>query len=455
MKAAKRTFPLIGKQRMILGQPGANLDIIGQSNFRVSLLLHLTYGWDIRRLVRAISRLSNRYAALRTRFVETDVEVRQTFDADIEINCGESADDNIENSAFLTEERSRAFDFRKGPLVRFSVVSLPDGSGGLQICASHLVMDARSVGIIRRDLIALYDSDSDSESEEEEPDNYPAYIIWENSEDGRKLKANSARAWQMLLSQRYPREVLFSTERQKTAVYDVTRQGEAGERHIKFAPISDVDEKAIGKIAIRLRLSSASILIAALFIASQHGAPVDGEEYGSLTLVDDGRWRPDLIPLCGFFSYSLPVVVLVNGSDSFEGLARRIHDHLVWARQHPNLYPPVWGEFGDVTDDSFPFGATGFNVFPKTARPEAAGGVTFSRIEMAPLFSAATSLMITVRTNTEGIGLLWDADAAVFSEATLHKVQGSFLSALTSGVADMCNTVEEIRRSIREVGGMA
>lgn len=86
-------------------------------------------------------------------------------------------------AALEADERSRAFDLARGPLIRFLLAELSDGGWRLVVVAHHIVIDGWSLPLLVAELIALYRAGGDVSALPPPPRPYRDYIGWLSRRD--------------------------------------------------------------------------------------------------------------------------------------------------------------------------------------------------------------------------------------------------------------------------------
>ncbi len=111
-------------------------------------------------LARALDELVRRHAILRTRFLESDegaMQVAEERGARLEVaDFGDRAAGEAHARAFIEAEAARAFDFERAPPVRFILARIAPREHILAAILHHLVTDGWSMGVVMRELSALY-----------------------------------------------------------------------------------------------------------------------------------------------------------------------------------------------------------------------------------------------------------------------------------------------------------
>jgi pristinamycin I synthase-3/4 len=111
---------------------------------------------DLAALQRAVNALVARHETLHTRFAIADNEPVQVIDPELRISVTVETVDDVD--AALRREWLEPFDLRLGPLLRVRVLQIAEEEHILLWTTHHIVFDGWSIGIIGRELVALYDA---------------------------------------------------------------------------------------------------------------------------------------------------------------------------------------------------------------------------------------------------------------------------------------------------------
>jgi amino acid adenylation domain-containing protein len=165
--------PSLIPRRPILGQAPASfaqrrlwfLDQLAPGNpaYNLAVALRLRFAVDVDAMRRSVQELVRRHEVLRTTFEEIDGEPVQIIspDADVSIpviDLRDFAPEEREQAAitFAAQEARQPFDLRRGPLFRTKLLRLDDEDLAFVITTHHIISDGVSVGVIGRELEALY-----------------------------------------------------------------------------------------------------------------------------------------------------------------------------------------------------------------------------------------------------------------------------------------------------------
>ncbi|WP_223636166.1 non-ribosomal peptide synthetase [Corallococcus sp. EGB] len=131
----------------------------GSAAYNIFLALRVEGALDVAALEKAFATLIARHESLRTVFVSQGGEPAQVilpevpFALDV-VELGEASREVLE--ARLREEARRPFDLTRGPLLRVSLLRLGAEAHVLWLNMHHIVSDGWSMGVLVRELSALY-----------------------------------------------------------------------------------------------------------------------------------------------------------------------------------------------------------------------------------------------------------------------------------------------------------
>ncbi|TRV71314.1 hypothetical protein FKN01_31995, partial [Streptomyces sp. 130] len=136
----------------------------GSAEYNSCLSLRLTGGLDVAALAAALSALVARHESLRTTFDAVDGEGYQVIGEPFAVPVpvvpvpGPADDErDVILANLLRAEAARPFDLRTGPLLRTVLVRLAAEEHVLAITMHHIITDGWSMGVLGRELAALYD----------------------------------------------------------------------------------------------------------------------------------------------------------------------------------------------------------------------------------------------------------------------------------------------------------
>ncbi|MEU8180868.1 amino acid adenylation domain-containing protein [Micromonospora sp. NPDC049047] len=271
-------------------------------------------------LERAIGRLVARHEVLRTAFVSVDGEPTQVVRPAAAFELPVVASTDVEGLA--REEALRPFVLDGGSLLRARLVRVAEREHVLLLTVHHLVADGWSLGVLARELGALYDGDADLPPLSLQ---YGDFAVWQR---------------QQLASGVYEPQLAYWRERLK----DLARLGLTTDR-----PRPAVMRFRGSRRSVVVRESTATGLQA---LARAHGATLfmvllagwkavlyryTGQSDVVVGTPVAGRSRPELESLIGFFVSTLVLRTRVDGDVSFVDLLGRVRETALEAYAHQDV----------------------------------------------------------------------------------------------------------------------
>jgi amino acid adenylation domain-containing protein len=153
----------------------------GSSAYNMPFALRLKGVLDVAALERAMTEVIRRHEVLRTRFVVENGEPVQVVDepAPFVLSIMEVGNGHVEQ--LIQKEASQSFDLEAGPLVRARLLKLDERDQVLLFTMHHIVSDGWSMGVLIREVGALYNAYRQGEESPlaELPIQYADYAVWQ------------------------------------------------------------------------------------------------------------------------------------------------------------------------------------------------------------------------------------------------------------------------------------
>ena len=159
----------------------------GQATYNLPMAARLEGPLDTAALERGLAEVVRRQESLRTTFPAPEGRPMQVVREPsawrlpvIDLRGVASADaEGRQRSArrLVARQESRPFDLAEGPLLRAFLVRTGDGEAMLSLCLHHIVSDGWSIGVLLRELHALYEG----EPLPELPVQYADFALWQRS----------------------------------------------------------------------------------------------------------------------------------------------------------------------------------------------------------------------------------------------------------------------------------
>src|SRR5918997_1581662 len=161
----------------------------GGAEYNSRLALRLVGPLDVAALTAALQALPARHESLRTTFDQVDGKavqlVHPAHDLPVPLVdlSGSSNRSSDELDRVLSEEYSRPFDLRRGPLFRALLVRLSEREHVLLLTAHHIVTDGWSMGVLTDELGSLYQAARRGEEATllPPPLQYGDYAVWQRT----------------------------------------------------------------------------------------------------------------------------------------------------------------------------------------------------------------------------------------------------------------------------------
>ncbi|MEU1025660.1 condensation domain-containing protein, partial [Streptomyces sp. NPDC005904] len=271
----------------------------GGTEYNTGVSLRLHGPLDAEALHRSLLRLAARHDSLRTTFPTVDGQGVQCVapEPDVPLRTADLTgvpDAHRAEAAeeLLTEELRRPFDLAVGPLTRALLVRFAPEEHLLLLAQHHIVTDGWSIGILTRELVALYRAETTGE-----PDGltrpalqYPDFALWERRQRAGDADTADLAYWKRHLAGLQHLEL--PTDRPRPAVR--TSVG-ASHRHVLPAELtSRLRQLAAGRGTTAFTLFAG----AAALLFSRYSGQRD-IAFGTVT---NGRGRRDLEDVPGFFA---------------------------------------------------------------------------------------------------------------------------------------------------------
>ncbi|PWI10491.1 non-ribosomal peptide synthetase [Streptomyces sp. NWU339] len=318
----------------------------GGTEYNTGVALRLRGPLDTPALRRALDRLAARHDSLRTTFATVDGQGVQLIapeavlplrTSDVEHLPADRRGDAVER--LLTEELRRPHDLTTGPLTRALLVRRAPEDHVLLLAQHHIVTDGWSVGVLTRDLTALYRAEACGE-----PDGlprpgvqYPDFALWERERRTGDADADDLGYWKRHLAGLQQLEL--PTDRPRPAVR--TTAGAAHRHHLPEHLVDRLRQLAQGRGTTVFTLFAG----AAAVLFSRYSGQRD-VAFGTVT---NGRDRRELEDVTGFFANTVVLRGEVDDTvtvDRFVESMRAtvldafVHDGVPFDRVVEELAPP-------------------------------------------------------------------------------------------------------------------
>ena len=275
---------------------------------------------DLERLEQVINEIVRRHEVLRTRIEVEAGQPVQVIDEwsprslEVEDLTSLSQEEReAEARRIASEEARTGFDLSRGPLLRVKVVKLDEEVCVLLFTMHHIVSDGWSMGILIREVGALYQAFSAGEPSplDELPIQYGDYAVWQRSYLTGDVLDDEIGYWKEQL--RDGATLDLPTDRARPAI--PSHRG--GSERIEMD--REVCE-GLKRLSQREGATLFMVLMAAFKVLLLR---YSGEEDQSVGTVIANRTRREVEGLIGFFVNTLVMRTDLSGNPSFKELIRR------------------------------------------------------------------------------------------------------------------------------------
>ena len=302
--------------------------------YNAPIVLRLQGDLDADVLERALAEIVRRHESLRTVFRlgaagEPEQVILPPGGFRLEIDdLTESEDPRGEAEAIVRVEVRRPFDLAAGPLFRARLLRTAGGEWRLVLAMHHTVSDGWSLGVLFRELAALYEAFARGEPSPlpELPLQYADYAAWQHEELTDARVAAQLEWWRKAL-QGAPALLELPTDRPRPP-----EQSHRGAR-LRIALPRALAEAA-GELARREGATTFMVLLAAFQVLLHRWSGAADVVVGSPIA---GRTRGELEGLIGFFANTVALRADLSDDPGFGELLARVRETTLGAYQHQEL----------------------------------------------------------------------------------------------------------------------
>ncbi|HKR13279.1 MAG TPA: condensation domain-containing protein, partial [Pyrinomonadaceae bacterium] len=307
----------------------------GTAAYNVASAIRLTGNLNVDALRQSFDKLLSRHEALRTTFTTinglpvqvigppqpahlTIVDLQDLFDAESESQVRRLMDEEVE----------RPFDLSRGPLLRVLLMRLcPDAYVAL-LTMHHIVSDGWSLGVLVRELSALYQEFSGGESSmlPELPVQYADYAAWQREWLQGDVLAAQLDYWKQHLAEA-PAVVELPVDQPRPEM-----QTYRGENH--QSQLNADTTSALRELSRREGVSLFMTLLAAFKVLVSRSTGLEHIVVGTDVA---NRNRQEIEGLIGFFANQLVLHTDLSGNPAFRELLSRVREVTLGAYAHQDI----------------------------------------------------------------------------------------------------------------------
>ena len=313
------------------------LDLLdpGSRTYNIPVAVRLDGLLDATALERALGEVVRRHEALRTSFADIDGEPVQVIAPAWALSMPQSdlsdlphAEREAKAQSLAQDEARTGFDLRTGPLLRASLIRLSGDEHILLVTLHHIVADGWSMGVLIRELAALYGAFRAGQASPlpELAIQYADYAQWQRDWLRGAVLERQLAYWKSQLAGA-PALLALPTDRPRSAV-----QTYRGANHLALLPVAATT--ALQAVAARGQASMFMVLQAAFSILlARHS----GQSDVCIGIPIANRQRGETESLIGFFVNTLVLRAQVQSHDSFDALLAQVRRCALDAYAHQDL----------------------------------------------------------------------------------------------------------------------
>ena len=384
---------------------------------------------DIAALERALTEVVRRHEALRTTFRDLHGEPVQVigpakpFTVIFEDLSGLPEATRAEEARRLTlEEALRPFDLSTGPLVRARLLRLSTDEHVLLLSLHHIVSDGWSMGVLVREVAALYEAYAvGAESPLEELSlQYGDYAVWQREWLQGEVLDQQLAYWRKQLAGAPP-VLELPADRPRPQVQ--TFRGAA----LPFKLSRELAEK----LRALSRCEGVTLYMTLLAGLQTLLARYTGEEDISIGTPIANRRRGEIENLIGFFVNTLVLRTDVSGNPTFRELLQRVRETALGAYGHQDVPFEMLVEVLQP-ERSMSYTPLFQVLFALQNAPQEKLELPGLTIDLLDIDSgtAKFDLMLSLEESEEGLEGVCEYSTDLFDEATIRRLLGHFETLL-------------------------
>ncbi|HEV2736643.1 MAG TPA: amino acid adenylation domain-containing protein, partial [Longimicrobiaceae bacterium] len=407
----------------------------GSGLYNIPVAWRLGGALDEAALEHALGEIVRRHEALRTTFAEVDgspVQVIAPFGGFAlpveDLSDLSEADREAALRRRAGEEARRAFDLSAGPLFRAALLRLGAEDHVLLLSVHHIVSDGWSMGVLNRELSALYAAYRERRESPlpELPVQYADYALWQREHLREGVLEGELAYWRERLADA-PALLELPTDHPRPSAQSFRGATE----HVQLPPEVLERLRALG------RQEGATLYMVALgafqVLLSRYTGSEDVVVGGPVA----GRGRAGVEELIGFFVNTLVLRTDLGGDPSFRGLVGRVREVTLGAYEHQEVpFERLVAELSPERSLSHsPLFQVSFALQNAQGTWGGLAGLSVGGVG-AELDFAKSDLSLGLASSPQGLraGLTYSTD--LWEAATMQRLLGHFVRVMEQAAAD-------------------
>ncbi|WP_420130151.1 amino acid adenylation domain-containing protein, partial [Longimicrobium sp.] len=312
----------------------------GSAFYNVAEALRLSGALNVPALERALGEIVRRHEVLRTTLRQRDgraVQVIAPFGLALplgfalpveDLSALGAAEREGEASRRVADEAARPFDLAAGPLFRARLLRLAADAHVLLLTLHHAATDGWSMGVLYRELSALYEAYADHRASPlaEPAVQYADYAVWQREQLRGEVLERQIGYWKGRLSGA-PALLELPTDHPRPAV-----QSSRGAEEPVALPT-----ELLAPLQALARAEGATLYMVVLAAFQTLLARYSGGDDVVVGSPIAGRTRPEVEGLIGFFVNTLVMRTDLSGDPGFREVLRRVRAATLGAYEHQDV----------------------------------------------------------------------------------------------------------------------
>ncbi len=411
--------------------------------YNIPLALRLTGDLNLNALAQTFGEIVRRHEVLRTSFTTTEGSPVQLIStaSDVElplVNLSHLATDERETEAqrLAAAEAQRPFDLSLGPLFRVQVLRLSQTEHILLCTMHHIVSDGWSMGILIREVAALYEAFSQGQPSPlpELSIQYADYAVWQRQWLTGEVLESQLSYWREQLSGA-PSVLELPTDYPRPAVQSFRGAAQPIQLSAELTEKLRQLSRAEGVTLFMTLLSAYSVLLSRL----------SGQDDIVVGTPIANRTRVETESLIGFFVNTLVLRTKVEAEESFRALLARVREVTLGAYSHQEV--PFEKLVEELQPDRDLSHSPLFQVL-FTLQNTAMGELELAGSQLTQLEveteTAKFDLTLVLTESGEGVTGVWQYSTELFAAETIERWGGHFLTMLEAIASEPEQAVAEL-----------
>ncbi len=422
----------------------------GLPTYNILFAVRLTGALDQAAMGRAVDAMAARHETLRTRLIANgDGQPVQVIDPPSPFSSGLLELRDLSGMAepqrqaslqeFLNSEARRPYSLAEGPLLRPCLLRLTEQEHMLLIGVHHSVFDGWSIGVLVREVAALYGAEAAGEPSGlgELPVQFADYALWERTRLQGAVLDELESYWRGVMAGFGT--VQFPTDRPRPVL---DKFDGALARHRFDADLLE----SLRELGSQQGTTLFVVLIATLqALLSRYTGQTDLV----IGTASANRSRPELAPLMAFLVNTLPVRVDLSGNPPFTEVLARTAAAATGAYAHQDLPFARLVETLKVERDPSraPVFQIAMSLVERDDAPLRAAGVEFGVFGddlISELSAAKFDLEFSAAIRPDGLHVEVAYKTGLFDPATVQRLLGNYEVLMRGAVADPSARLSEL-----------